>query len=210
VTRIKICGLTRLDDALLAAELGADALGFVFAPGSRRRADPEAVSRIVEALPPYVTAVGVFMDQPAREVRSIAESCRLDLVQLHGSEDQAYVDGLGLKTLKSVSLARREDVEVLARYPRLGAFLLDAVSGSERGGTGVTFDWSWAAEAGRYGRIVLAGGLHPGNVADAIRVVSPWAVDVCSGTETSAGVKDPEKLRAFVHNVRRADALAAS
>lgn len=206
MTRVKICGVTRLDDALLAAELGADALGFVFAPRSRRLADVGTVARIVEEVPPYVTVVGVFMDQPADEVRRVASACGLDLVQLHGTEDRAYVESLGLKALKAVSLASREDLRLLEAYAGRGAFLLDSAAGGERGGTGTTFDWSWAVEAKRFGRIVLAGGLHPANVADAVRIVAPWAVDVCSGTESSPGLKDPTKLREFIRNVRRVDA----
>lgn len=203
-TRVKICGLTRRDDALRAAELGAHALGFVFAPRSRRRADPDTVARIVEELPPFVVAVGVFLDQPADEVRSIAARCRLDLVQLHGDEGPEYLDGLGLKAIKAISLARREDLALLDRYPGRAAFLLDAAAGGERGGTGQTFDWSWAVAAQSRGRVVLAGGLHPGNVAEAIRRVRPWAVDTCSGTEAAPGVKDPERLRAFLQAVREA------
>lgn len=205
MTRIKICGLTRRDDALRAADLGADALGFVFAPRSRRRADPDVVARLVEELPPFVTVVGVFLDQPAHEVRSVATACRLDVVQLHGSETAAYVEALGLKVLKAIALASRDDLALLAAYPGLQSFLLDAALGGERGGTGHTFDWSWAVEAKSYGAIVLAGGLHPANVADAVRGVRPWGVDVCSGTEAAPGVKDPEKLLQFVRQVRAAD-----
>ena len=205
VTRIKICGLTRRDDALRAADLGADALGFVFAPRSRRRADPDLVARLVEELPPFVTVVGVFMDQPADEVRSVAAACRLDVVQLHGTENAAYVEALGLKVLKAVALASCDDLALLTAYPGLRSFLLDAAVGGERGGTGHTFDWSWAVEAKSYGNIVLAGGLHPGNVAEAVDFVRPWGVDVCSGTEGAPGVKDPEKLVQFVCRVRAAD-----
>jgi phosphoribosylanthranilate isomerase len=202
--RVKICGLTRRDDALGAADAGADALGFVFAPGSRRPADPEVVARLAEELPPFVTLVGVFLDQPAEEVIAAARTCRLGLVQLHGSEDEAYVRSLGLRTLKAISLSSRDDLGLLARYPGAGTFLLDSAVRGERGGTGVAFDWSWAVEAKRYGRIVLAGGLHPGNVAEAIRRVAPWAVDVCSGTEVSPGIKDPEKVREFIRRARAA------
>ncbi len=202
MTRVKICGLTRREDALRTADAGADALGFVFAPRSRRRADPEVVARVAEELPPFVTLVGVFLDQPASEVSATVTACRLSVAQLHGSEDLAYVRALPLRTLKSVSLSSRADLELLARYPGVSTFLLDAAAGAERGGTGVVFDWTWAVEAKKYGRIVLAGGLHPGNVADAIRTVRPWAVDVCTGTEASPGVKDPEKVKEFIRRVR--------
>jgi phosphoribosylanthranilate isomerase len=201
LTRIKVCGVTRRDDALAAVDLGADALGFVFAPGSRRRAHPEAVARIAEEMPPFVTLVGVFQDQPADEVRALMDSCRLDLAQLHGREDLAYVRALGRRVLKAVSLASREDLAKLAAYPSLPAFLLDSAAA----GSGVAFDWSWAVEAKRHGRIVLAGGLHPGNVAEAVRAVRPWAVDAASGTEASPGVKDLVKVEEFVRAVREAD-----
>ncbi len=204
-TRIKICGLTCLDDAMRAAELGVDALGFVFAPGSRRRAEIGAVARITRDLPPFATLVGVFQDQPAIEVRRIAVECGLDLVQLHGSEDAGYVRDLGLKVLKAVSLAHLEDVGKLVEYPEAHAFLLDSKTGGAVGGTGKTFEWSWALEAKRFGRVVLAGGLGPQNVAEAIRRVRPWAVDSASGTECAPGRKDPKKLRQFVEQVREAD-----
>jgi len=201
MTRVKICGLTRREDALLAAELGADAVGFVFAPHSRRRADPEQVRRIVGELPPFVTTVGVFLDQPVTEVREILAHCPLDLAQLHGSEDAAYVKALGWRVLKGVRLGREADLAVLDLYPDLRDFLLDSAAA----GSGATFDWRWALEAKRRGRIVLAGGLHPGNVGDAIREVRPWAVDGASGTESTPGVKDPEKLRNFIRRARDAD-----
>ncbi|GAB4262031.1 phosphoribosylanthranilate isomerase [Deferrisoma sp.] len=201
-TRVKVCGLARRDDALLAADLGADALGFVFAPGTKRPADPEVVARVVEELPPFVTAVGVFRNQPADEVRGIVRACGLHLAQLHGREDADYVAGLGVPVLKAVGVTGSESLETLARYPGCRAFLLDAPGG----GTGRTIDWGLAREAKRFGRIVLAGGLTPENVAEAIRAVRPWAVDGASGTEARPGVKDPAKLRAFLEAVRRADA----
>lgn len=200
VTKVKICGLTRRDDALWAAEAGADALGFVFAPQSRRRADPETVARTVGELPPFVTAVGVFQNQPLEEVRGVVRGCGLGLAQLHGAEDAAYVAALGVPVLKAMGLGRREDLALLDAYPGLSAFLLDAPVG----GSGQTFDWGWAAEASRRARIVLAGGLTPDNVAEAVRRVRPWAVDTCSGTEASPGLKDPEKVRLFVERAKGA------
>lgn len=204
-TRIKVCGVTRLEDAMRAAELGADAVGFVFAPGSRRRADPAAVEQIVRVLPPFLTTVGVFLDQPADEVRAVARRCRLDLVQLHGAEGPEYVAALRRKVLKAVCVAGPDDLAELDRYPDASAFLLDAAGPGGRGGTGRTFDWRWAVAAQGRRPVVLAGGLHPGNVAEAIRRVRPWAVDACTGTEAAPGVKDPDKLRAFFQAVRAAD-----
>ncbi|MBI5016556.1 MAG: phosphoribosylanthranilate isomerase [Deltaproteobacteria bacterium] len=201
-TRVKVCGLTRRDDALAAADLGADALGFVFAPKSRRRADPEVVARVAEEVPPFVTLVGVFQDQSLDEVRSLVNRCRLHLAQLHGREDLAYARALGCRVLKAVSLEGPEDVASLAAFPGLSGYLLDSGSG----GTGRAFDWSWAVEARRFGRIVLAGGLHPGNAAAAVRAVRPWAIDAASGTEAAPGVKDLAKIAALLRAVRRADA----
>ena len=199
--KVKICGLTRREDALYAAEAGADALGFVFGPRSRRRVDPETVAPIVAELPPFVTAVGVFQDQPLAEVQGIVASCGLGLAQLHGGEDLAYAQALGLPFLKAVSLSCREDLGELGRFPGTRAFLLDTGTG----GTGRTFDWDWAVEARRFGRIILAGGLTPENVGDAVRRVRPWAVDCCSGTEVSPGVKDLERVRSFVERAKRRD-----
>jgi len=196
--RVKICGLTRREDALYAAEAGADAVGFVFAPRSKRRTDPETVGPIVADLPPFVTAVGVFHNQAVEEVREIVTRCRLGLAQLHGSEDAAYVKALGLPCLKAVGLSCREDLAELDRFPGVGAFLLDTGTG----GTGKSFEWEWAIEAQRFARIVLAGGLTPQNVAAAVRQVRPWAVDCCSGTEASVGVKDLGKVREFIDRAK--------
>lgn len=199
--RIKICGLTRQEDALAAVELGADALGFVFAPQSKRRVEPDAVAAIVAALPPFVTAVGVFQDQPLDEVNRIVAHCRLDLAQLHGAEDAVFLSGVRCRTLKALALTRVEEVQRLADFPGQTAFLLD----SGKGGTGQVFDWNLAVRAQTFGRIVLAGGLTPDNVAAAIAAVRPWAVDGASGTEAAPGRKDLAKLRAFIANARAAD-----
>lgn len=200
MTRVKICGLTRREDALWAADLGADALGFVFATGSRRRADPETVAHIAEALPPFVTTVGVFQDQPVSFVRDVMGGCRLHLAQLHGHEDMEYIRQLGFGVLKAIALSCEQDVEQIRAFPGLGAYLLDTAAA----GSGRSFDWNWAARAKSYGRLVLAGGLHPGNVADAIREVQPWAVDAASGTEAAPGIKDREKVRLFIQRAKNA------
>lgn len=206
MTRIKICGLTNRDDALLAAELGADALGFVFAPNSKRKADPAVAARIIEELPPFVTSVGVFQNQPLYEVQEIFRGCSLSVAQLHGDEDQIYLESLGLNTLKCFSLASKEDLKKIESFGlMLNAFLLDASVGGETGGTGKTFNWDWAVEAKTYGKVILAGGLDPDNVAEAISKVKPWGVDGASGTEKAPGRKDPELVRQFIQGVRRAD-----
>jgi phosphoribosylanthranilate isomerase len=200
-TRIKICGLTRRDDAMGAAEWGADALGFVFAERSKRRADPEVVAAFAGEIAPFVTRVGVFQNQPIDKVRRVMRLCRLHVAQLHGDEDERYIAELGLPVLKAVGLGSAEDVEKLSAFPSQGAFLLD----SGAGGTGRPFEWPWALAAMRYGRIVLAGGLTPANVADAMRRVRPWAVDTASGVEKSPGIKDSKKVREFIRRVRETD-----
>jgi phosphoribosylanthranilate isomerase len=201
--RVKICGLVRRDDMLGAVEAGADALGFVFASGSPRRADPEVVATIVPELPDGVAAIGVFRDQCPHYVRDIAAFCRLDAVQLHGREDAEYIQQLGLGALQVVTLGRagRSANLALGRGP----FLLDG----ERPGSGQTVDWSQARRIARCTRLVLAGGLDPLNVGAAVSMVRPWGVDASSGLESSPGCKDGQKMRAFVARARAADARAA-
>jgi phosphoribosylanthranilate isomerase len=196
--RIKICGLTRLEDALLAAELGADALGFNLWPGSKRHLDADAVRAIVDRLPPLVTAVGVFVNQPPTDVLSLAAQSGVQAVQLHGDESWEDVNGYPIPAIKAFRVAGPESLADLHRY-RVRAVLLDAPSAGF-GGSGQTFDWALAAEVARHARVILAGGLNPENVAAAVRAVRPYAVDVASGVERAPGVKDPEKLRRFVEN----------
>jgi phosphoribosylanthranilate isomerase len=197
--RIKICGLTRLEDALLAAELGADALGFNLWPGSKRHVDADAVRAIVDRLPPFVTTVGVFVNQRPTDVLSLAAQSGVQAVQLHGDEPWEDVNGYPIPALKAFRVAGPESLADLHRY-RVKAVLLDAPSAGF-GGSGLTFDWALAAEVARRTRVVLAGGLTPENVRDAVRAVRPYGVDVASGVEQAPGVKDPEKLRRFVENV---------
>jgi phosphoribosylanthranilate isomerase len=196
--RIKICGLTRLEDALLAAELGADALGFNLWPGSKRHLDADAVRAIVDRLPPFVTTVGVFVNQAPTDVLSLAAQSGVQAVQLHGDESWEDVNGYPIPAIKAFRVAGPESLADLHRY-RVKAVLLDTPSAGF-GGSGQTFDWALAAEVARHARVVLAGGLTPDNVADAVRAVRPYAVDVASGVERAPGVKDPEKLRRFVEN----------
>ncbi len=194
--RVKICGVTRLEDALEAARLGADAIGFNLWPGSRRHAAPDEVRRIVERLPPFVTAVGVFVNQPRAEVLALVARTRIAAVQLHGDEPPEECAGYPLPVLKAVRVEGPESLAGLDRYPA-GGFVLDAPSAGF-GGSGRRFDWALARGAALRYRIVLAGGLTPDNVQDAVRAVRPWAVDVASGVETSPGVKDPDRLARFI------------
>lgn len=199
-TRIKICGITNLADALAACRLGADALGFVLAP-SPRRVSPEAARDIIAQLPPLVSTVGVFVDAPLVEVNELRRFCGLDWVQLHGEEDEDQAASLGRRVIKAlrVSAERRPDP---AAYPGC-ALLLDTYHPQAVGGTGQSFDWGLAQGIARQRPIILAGGLTPDNVARAIKQVQPFAVDVSSGVEKEKGVKDHERIASFIAQVRR-------
>jgi len=196
--RVKICGITRLEDALLAASFGADALGFNLWPGSKRHVDPDAARAIVDRLPPFVTPVGVFVDQPPTTVLALAAQAGVQVVQLHGDESWEDVNGYPIPAVKAVRLAGPESLRDLHRY-RVRGLLLDAPS-QGFGGSGTTCDWGLARQVAERFPVVLAGGLTPENVGEAIRAVRPWAVDVASGVESAPGVKDPDKLRRFIES----------
>jgi phosphoribosylanthranilate isomerase len=204
VIRVKICGLTRRDDVLWALDAGADAVGFVFAQESPRRADPGVVAGVIAELPTEVITVGVFRDQDWGLVRRLTQACGLGLVQLHGDEDAAGARALGVPVLKAMALVPgdADDPATAGRIARYGngPVLLDAASP----GSGRTADWAQARRVARCRKVVLAGGLGPHNVAAAIAAVGPWAVDASSGLESVPGVKDPEKVRAFVARARAA------
>ncbi len=205
MTKIKICGITNLDDALLAADLGADALGFIFYAKSPRSISPEAAREIIAQLPPFVLSVGVFVDEPLETVRTIAATARLDWVQLHGSEPPDYCRAAGRNVMKAIRVANESSLAAMAAYQgAVRAFLLDTHKAGQKGGTGEVFDWSLALKAKQYGPVVLAGGLTPDNVAVAVYTVAPAAVDVASGVEAAPGVKDPAKLRAFIARAQEA------
>ncbi|MBW2172862.1 MAG: phosphoribosylanthranilate isomerase [Deltaproteobacteria bacterium] len=202
---IKVCGTTNSEDALAAAELGADALGFVFAP-SPRQVSPEAAREIIKTLPPLVQTVGVFVDEDPEKVAYTADSCDLDLLQFHGKETVSYCEGFGRRVIKAVRVQNEDDLESCSEYIGVvEAFLLDTYVAGQYGGTGVTFDWGLARAARRYGRIILAGGLNPDNVAAAIREADPYAVDASSGLEQKPGVKDHAKIARFIQEVRQAE-----
>lgn len=198
MVRIKICGITNLEDALLAAALGADALGFIFYPKSPRKVAPETAREIITQLPPFVAAVGVFVDEDPAVVQELAARVGLDWVQLHGSESPDYCRSLGRKVIKGFRIQDEKSLLELAPYrDAVQAFLLDTYKQGQVGGTGESFDWPLAREARKYGRIILAGGLTAANVAQAIEVARADAVDVASSVEAAPGKKDPAKLRAF-------------
>jgi phosphoribosylanthranilate isomerase len=199
--RVKICGVTRLEDALLAAELGADAIGFNFWPGSRRHVDAEAARAIVDRLPPFVTPVGVFVNQPPTTVLALAAQSGVQVVQLHGDETWEDVNGYPIPAIKALRPCGRDDLADLHRY-RVRAFLLDAPAPGY-GGSGTPCDWALAAELAARVPVLLAGGLTPDNVGEAVRTVRPFGVDVASGVERAPGVKDPDKLRRFLENAAK-------
>jgi len=205
-TRVKICGMTRFEDARLAVELGAAALGFNFYPPSPRYIAPAVARDMIRRLPPFVTAVGVFAnEEDDKHVAGVLEQAGMRTIQLHGAKFPR-LDGIlrGYVLVRAVGVGPGFEPESL-RELQANAFLLDSYNPALLGGTGTTFDWSLAREAQRYGTIILAGGLTPENVAEAIRVARPFGVDVASGVESSPGLKDAAKLRAFFEAVTEAD-----
>jgi phosphoribosylanthranilate isomerase len=201
LTRVKICGITHLADALTAVEAGADALGFVFVPNTPRFVKPDQVAAIVAELPPFVTTVGVFVSIDSEKIRTIVEQCRLDAVQLHADVPPEFCRALHRRIIKAVRVKDESSLSVLSDYD-VNAFHLDAYVEGKMGGTGHVFDWDLALKAKNYGQIIVAGGLNPDNVAQAVRHVKPYAVDVSSGVESQPGRKDPDKVRKFIDAVR--------
>lgn len=204
-TAVKICGITRVEDALTAARCGAHAIGLVFYGPSPRYVTPQQAADIVRALPPFVTPVGLFVDAAEDEVRDIAARVRVQMLQFHGAETPEFCARFELPYLKAVRVRREIDLLQYARdFPGAKALLLDAYQEGLHGGTGAVFDWDLIPPALPL-PVVLSGGLHPENVADAIRRVRPCAVDVSSGVELARGIKDASKIEAFVNGVRNAD-----
>jgi phosphoribosylanthranilate isomerase len=202
VTHVKICGITRLEDALLAAELGATGLGFVFWPGSPRFIDPYRARPIAAALPPFVVPVGVFVDQSIDYVRGVADLVPLGAVQLHGDEGEDHFRALRQRIIKAVPVGPDFAPGTVAALPPGITPLLDTRDPIARGDTGRPIDWERAAAAARLRRVILAGGLDAANVAEAVARVRPYAVDVSSGVETAPGVKDAGRLRALFEALR--------
>ena len=200
---IKICGITTGDDARLAAEAGADALGFIFVEGTPRYVTPGRAAAIIAALPPFVTPVGVFRDHPVAHIHAVAAECRLGAVQLHGAEPPETVATLRWPVLKTVKVAGPEDLAQLDRYEP-AAFLLDSPVRWSEGEARTPISWTLAREAGQRARVILSAGLTADTVAEAIRVAQPFGVDVDSGVEAAPGRKDPVKVRRFVHAAREA------
>lgn len=202
VVRSKICGITRIEDALAVVEAGADAIGLVFYGKSPRAVSVEQAAAILHALPPFVTTVGLFVDMPRDELLQLLQRLPLDLLQFHGDESPADCEGYGRPYIKALRVRPGEDVAAaMAPYTGARGILLDTFVEGVPGGTGASFDWSLVPEDAAK-PIILAGGLDAGNVATAIRQVRPYAVDVSGGVEASKGIKDADKIRAFVRAVR--------
>ena len=209
MTVVKICGITNLADARVAAGAGADLIGFVFYPPSPRNVSPEGVREIIRGIRPTVTVrtsnsgprfVGVFVDRRTEAVARVLDFCGLDYAQLHGTEppqDVIALTELGHHVIKAFRVRDADSLAGVSGY-QAAAYLLDTYVPGEAGGTGRRFDWSLALDAKRHGPLILAGGLHPDNVGEAVRTIRPWGVDVSSGVEAEPGRKDPEQVRRFV------------
>ena len=202
--RVKFCGITRAEDARIAADLGVDAIGLVFVPRSPRCVSTRTAAEICSALPPLIQIVGLFMDADAATVQATLDAVPLDLLQFHGTETPEFCDSFRRSHVKALAMGDGLDVEYAAkRYARARGVLLDAHRSGEQGGTGMRFDWSEIPPR-LAPRIILAGGLGPDNVAQAIRQVRPYAVDVSSGIETAPGIKCPRRMQLFMNEVDRA------
>lgn len=204
--KVKICGITNLDDAIAACEFGADALGFIFYKESPRYIDPSRAGEIIKKLPPLVKSAGVFVNLDEPSIRRIIEVTGIGILQLHGEEPPEFCALFSRPVVKAIRIKGSDSLPQLLTY-NVSAFLLDSYSKTAHGGTGKGFDLDIAIEAKRYGRIILSGGLTPDNIVDAVERVRPYAVDVSSGVEASKGKKDHEKMRLFIE---RAKSLGSS
>jgi phosphoribosylanthranilate isomerase len=201
MVKVKICGITTLDDAMMAVAAGADALGFVFHEKSPRSINPVAAAKIIAKLPPFVQTVGLFVNEEIEQINWAADFCGLDVVQLHGDESPEDCLEVHHRVIKAFRIQNIVSIDPLKKY-QVSGYLLDAWCPDCYGGTGKTFNWEVAAAARQCGRIILAGGLSPDNVAEAIRVVQPYAVDVSSGVESAPGKKDAEKVKMFIKRAK--------
>lgn len=201
--RIKICGITRIEDAITAVQAGADALGFVFYQPSPRHVEIEQAASIIAQLPPFVTKVALFVDETAANIDTVLSSVSIDCIQFHGNETNDFCVQFRKPFIKALRVKSKDFLDhQMATYPDASAFLLDAYVKGVAGGTGQTFNWDlFPDQADR--PIILAGGLTPQNVADAIQHTQPYAVDVSGGVEASKGLKDPHKIEQFIQAVRR-------
>jgi phosphoribosylanthranilate isomerase len=203
--RVKICGITRAEDAKLAVRLGAWGLGFIFCEQSPRNISPEEAAKIIKVLPDSIRTVGVFVNAEAETIRDIQEKTGINTIQLHGDETPEFVSELETASvIKATALNSQSDLDALKLHDRVMAFFIDSSTPEKRGGTGVHSNWKLAREAKQFGNVILSGGLTPDSVGAAIREVGPWAVDVSSGIESRPRIKDPNKMRDFFDAVSKA------
>lgn len=201
MTRIKICGITRIEDALAAANAGADAIGLVFYESSPRNVTIQQAKQICEALPPFVTTVGLFVNAEAKFTSDILNQVPLDLLQFHGEESASYCEQFNRPWIKALRVHPDAHIlEQINNYPNAQGILLDSYVAGVQGGTGITFDWSIIPQS-MSKPIILAGGLNLDNIQQAIKIAKPYAVDVSGGVETSKGIKDVSKIKAFIEKV---------
>ncbi len=201
--KIKICGITNLEDALFAAECGADALGFNFYKKSPRYIAPEKAAEVIAQLPPFIVPVAILVNEREEKIRNIQFTTGIKVLQFHGDERPEFCERFATRVIKAFQVKDKESLKQMAHY-HVSAFLLDSYRDDVRGGTGETFDWHLAVVAKTFGRVILAGGLTPDNVVEAVKLVQPYAVDVAGGVEKDKGIKDHAKLKKFITEVRRA------
>ncbi|MDP2753406.1 MAG: phosphoribosylanthranilate isomerase [Nitrospirota bacterium] len=202
--KVKICGITNLDDAMAAVDFGADALGFVFFKESPRYISLDNAAAIIKKLPSFTTTIGVFVNEKPDQIEKIIDLTRIDIVQLHGNEPPEMCN-VSRRLIKAIRVKSLESLDPLNNYKdRVSAFLLDTFTPDILGGTGQIFNWDIAIYAKQFGRIILAGGLKPDNIADAVRRVKPYGVDVSSGVESKKGKKDHKKMKLFIEKAKGA------
>ncbi len=201
--KIKICGITNLDDAIAAVDYGADALGFNFYKKSPRYVEPMKAAEIIAQLPPFVVPVGIFVNEREERIREIVSHACIQGIQLHGDETPEFCQRFGSRVIKAFQIKNKESLKHMSHY-RVSAYLLDSYREGIRGGTGETFDWHLAVVAKTFGRIILAGGLNAENVAEAVKLVQPYGIDVAGGVEREKGIKDHARLKTFITEARRA------
>jgi len=199
--KVKVCGITNLEDAIKSIELGADALGFIFYKKSKRYITPGKAKRIIKELPPFVSKVGVFVNSSLDDIVKISNTTGISAIQLHGDESQAFCNRLKLPVIKTIRVKDRINKQSVESF-QAQAILFDTYKDNEYGGTGISFDWRIISKSRINNNIILSGGLNPDNVAKAVNIVKPYAVDVSSGVEKEPGVKDHRKIKKFIEAVK--------
>ena len=203
MVKVKICGITNLDDAMAAADFGADALGFVFFKNSPRYLSPANAKKIIKKLPPFISAAGVFVNEDKNTISQTVSQTGIDIIQLHGEEPPNACKLSEHLVIKAIRVKSIDNLEIISKYKdKVSAFLLDTYTPEIFGGTGQIFNWDIAAEAKKFGRVILAGGLTPENIEKAVRLVHPYAVDVSSGVEAEKGKKDHLKMKLFIERAK--------